>query len=484
MAFKFADPSDLELIVVEGPNAVNEETNMVSFHVDQGKMMANSGYFRTQLSSRQERPGHPARHESMILQLDTINSMEILLSVIHGQGINPNSVSVLEIWHTIDACKRYSVNPRTLGSWFASWIDGINRSRPELWGELSFVRQLLFPSYFFDHAEVFQLVSKRLVYASPDQIIELAPKRLPSFDAMHTPADVMQQLNAAGQQLRVTLDRLLFQHVNSMIDRARCDCTPLTVYAYLRQLHQIGIKPLDGDIHEKPVDDVLARLRCFREFNMRMVHMLGRYCPVCSVSWQRVVDTARQHTENYFEGLSMTYLAASVMARQAGSFDMRQNIYSGGGNALSVSHFPNLRFNLPALISSTKLMTDSPILEPMADNENTGYVSLVPDSADIGSFFLSVSPEKPQFSIQMKHIVTNKCNVRFHHQGLRIERSHVRRSPLSLAQSLASPRVQERRMATNYLKVGFLAWEQELIGQFGGLSGHSKARDITTSGNT
>jgi hypothetical protein len=195
MACKFADPSDMELIVIEEPTErEHEEAKIVSFHVDQFKMIANSGYFRNKLSPRWERLGHIAGHESMILQSDTIKSMEVLLSVIHGEGISPDSVSVVEIWHTIVTCKRYSVDSQTLVSWFASWIDWINRSHPARWGELDFNRQLLFPCYFFDHAEAFQLIAKRLVYNSPDQITELAPKRSPSFDAMHTPAIVMRKL--------------------------------------------------------------------------------------------------------------------------------------------------------------------------------------------------------------------------------------------------------------------------------------------------
>jgi hypothetical protein len=90
-----------------------------------------------------------------------------------------------------------------------------------------------------------------------------------------------------------------------MISSACCDCAAQTVFAYLRQLHQIGIKPLDSDIHKRSVRDVLDRLGSFSESNMGIEHLLMHYCAVCSLSWQRVVDNARLHTENYFEGLCL-----------------------------------------------------------------------------------------------------------------------------------------------------------------------------------
>ncbi|KAJ5135640.1 uncharacterized protein N7515_004918 [Penicillium bovifimosum] len=49
MAFKFAYPSNMELIVIEGTPGEHEEAKMVSIHVDQAKMIASSGYFRSKL---------------------------------------------------------------------------------------------------------------------------------------------------------------------------------------------------------------------------------------------------------------------------------------------------------------------------------------------------------------------------------------------------------------------------------------------------
>lgn len=319
MDFVFATPSDVTLIVIEEPSE-NEEykTKTALFYVDSSKLIESSACFQSMFASQWER----AENHKPTLRGDTIKGMEVMLGSIHGVDIEPDSVSVADVWYTIKACNKYLLDSKKLMGWFARWIKCIDEKRPEIWEDLDLNRQLLFPCHFFDHAKAFQLISKRLVYTTPGHIKEMAPTDSPSFEPMHMPAIVMrkfasltylrpndansqkEQLNAARERLRTILQRSLFEDVNSIIDHARCDCAAQTFFSYMRDLHKIGIKPLDSEIYKNCVRDILNRLASFKEDNMANKPSVQR-CEECFHWWKWIVDHAIGQVESYFDGLCL-----------------------------------------------------------------------------------------------------------------------------------------------------------------------------------
>ncbi|KAJ5163161.1 uncharacterized protein N7500_004991 [Penicillium coprophilum] len=320
MGFLFASQSDVTLIVIKEPTENDEnKTKTALFHVDRAKLIESSAYFRTMFSSRWERAGK----YNPTLRGDTIKSMEVILGSIHGFDPEPESVSVTDVWYTMRACNKYLLDPKKLVGWFTRWIQWIDQEDTTIWEDLDFNRQLLFPCYFFDHANAFQQISKRLVYDNPGYITELAPRDSPLFEPMHMPAIAMrkstslvslrpknsnsqkEQLRAARGRLRTILQRSLFEDVNVTIDYAYCACAAHTIFSYMRELHRIGVRPLDGDIHKNGVRDILNRLKGFNEEKtLNGQSSVQRYTG-CSHSWKFVVEHSRKQVEGYFDGLCL-----------------------------------------------------------------------------------------------------------------------------------------------------------------------------------
>ncbi|CAI7586478.1 unnamed protein product [Penicillium glandicola] len=210
--------------------------------------------------------------------------MEVILGSIHGCDTKPESISVADVWYTIKAFNKYLLDPKKLMGWFKSWIKWICQKNPAIWEDWEFNRQLLFPCHFFDHAKAFQNISKRLVYITQGQITEMAPTDSPSFEPMHMPSTVMQQLNEARGRLRTILQRSLFEDVNVTIDRARCICAAQNIFSYMRELHRIGVKPLDSDIHKNSVRGILDRLESFDGTRIPNKHRSMQECTSCARS--------------------------------------------------------------------------------------------------------------------------------------------------------------------------------------------------------
>ncbi|CRL17122.1 BTB/POZ fold [Penicillium camemberti] len=303
MGFLFATPSDVTLIVIEEPSENDERKKKTAlFHVDRSNLIASSPYFERMFSSRWEGSGS----HNPTLRGDTIKSMEVMLGVIHGVDTKPETVSVADVWYTIKACNKYQLDPKRLMGWFAQWIKWIDQETPARWENWAFNRQLLFPCYFFDHAEAFQHVSKRLVYNTPGHITEMAPTDSPSFEPMHMPPIVMQQLNAARGRLRTILQRSLFEDANVAIDYAHCNCAARNIFFYMRELHRIGVRPLDSEIHKNCVRDILDRLENFDDDTITNSHPASaQICNACSRSWKRVVEYTRRQVKSYFDGLCL-----------------------------------------------------------------------------------------------------------------------------------------------------------------------------------
>ncbi|KAL2705955.1 hypothetical protein AAEP93_001205 [Penicillium crustosum] len=255
MGFLFATPGDVTLIVIEEPSKNDESKKKTAlFHVDRSKLIASNLYFEIMFSSRWEESGS----RNPTLRGDTIKSMEVILGEIHGVDTKPETVSVADVWYTIKACNKYQLDP------------------------------------------------KRLMGCTPGHITEMAPPDSASFEPMHMPPIVMQQLNAVRRRLRTILQRSLFEDVNVAIDYAHCDCVARNIFFYMRELHRIGVRPLDGDIHKNCVRDILDRLVNFDNDTITNSHPeSAQICNSCSRSWKRVVEYTRRQVESYFDGLCL-----------------------------------------------------------------------------------------------------------------------------------------------------------------------------------
>lgn len=73
----------------------------------------------------------------------------------------------------------------------------------------------------------------------------------------------------------------------------------------MRELHRIGVRPLDSDIHKNCVREILDRLAAFDEDKMANRQPSMQKCSLCSRSWKPIVQYARRQVESYFDGLCL-----------------------------------------------------------------------------------------------------------------------------------------------------------------------------------
>lgn len=90
------------------------------------------------------------------------------------------------------------------------------------------------------------------------------------------------------------------------IDYAHCDCAARNLFFYIRELHRVGVRPLDSDIHKNCVRDILDRLENFDDDTITNGHPeSAKICNACSRSWKRVVEYTRRQVVSYFDGLCL-----------------------------------------------------------------------------------------------------------------------------------------------------------------------------------
>ena len=111
-----------------------------------------------------------------------VASTEIWLRVIHKA--TPNLVVPFkEMWHLIAAINYYDLDVTIFNPWFAAWYSANN---PQLLKP----RELLFPTWHFDHAKGFARWTRYLAYEVKGHITEGNPTKLYNY---HLPPRIIRK---------------------------------------------------------------------------------------------------------------------------------------------------------------------------------------------------------------------------------------------------------------------------------------------------
>lgn len=118
-------------------------------------------------------PSSDGKQELKMRERD-LEALKVLLQMLHGciDQANPN-VSILTIWYVLEILRKHSVDPACpeMKGWYAAWYD-----KHESRINITQCRELLTPSYFFDHAEAFAAVSLMLAINASRHIEERMPE--------------------------------------------------------------------------------------------------------------------------------------------------------------------------------------------------------------------------------------------------------------------------------------------------------------------
>ncbi|GIC86439.1 uncharacterized protein Aud_002811 [Aspergillus udagawae] len=297
-----------------------------SLKVQRGILVRRSQYFKIMFDGRWT---HGPKEDSVILNGDTVRSMELWLRVLHSttDALPKQSLSVEEVWHAIMAGDKYGFDLRELQSWFVAWYKEMRTESGKKKFE-EFAPQLLFPCYALNYAGGFQELTRFLTYNEPRHIMESNPAHHPQ---MHLRPRIIQQLNAAKGRLRTILHQALFKRVNEIIDSATCACKEQTVFDFLKTLRRIHVSPLDLDSTKASAAEMLDRLRQYDGTNTRsqgpslndtsLDHSRQRPCSVCWLDGHTIVRQAVRRVSSYFDGLCLDCMDRTKDLRVKGNTD-------------------------------------------------------------------------------------------------------------------------------------------------------------------
>ncbi|OJJ98386.1 hypothetical protein ASPACDRAFT_61897 [Aspergillus aculeatus ATCC 16872] len=209
-------------------------------------------------SSSVQHNGRPRTQIRVTMETDELKAMGILLCQLHhtlGEVTNSEVTSV-DVWFLALACENYGVDPKDkdLVGWFKKWHKKYSTTNllDSDYKTLVYHRQLLYPSWVFDHAFLFARLTKELVYGS-----EGANHLHPQPPAYHRSRD-------------------LFNRVARIVGSATCPCRQNMTFEYLRELHRIGVWPFEEYMPRNSISDLLGRLYLSDSDEMRPSTGRGR----------------------------------------------------------------------------------------------------------------------------------------------------------------------------------------------------------------
>lgn len=94
---------------------------------------------------------------------DRADTMRLLFDIIHGKDFSRNDLAttpVSQIYHLIAECDKYQIRMSGIKLWFEKWY---NSREEAILSRTLRPAELLFPTYYFNHAKGFARASKNLV---------------------------------------------------------------------------------------------------------------------------------------------------------------------------------------------------------------------------------------------------------------------------------------------------------------------------------
>lgn len=186
---------DVTIKVVEydhsvSPNADGEfpVLKIAYFKVIRQVLRDSSSVLKTLLKI--DGPWKESVENTVILHDDTITSVELWFRHAHGTITDEMfQISIEEIWHAIEVGRKYLFKLEDLNGWFTKWWDHEHKKHTDpvkVSGDITVVRQLLYPCHEFDHAAGFALVSSLMVYLGIGHLTEDNPTHHRHLHLRHT----------------------------------------------------------------------------------------------------------------------------------------------------------------------------------------------------------------------------------------------------------------------------------------------------------
>lgn len=252
---------------------------------------------------------------SLGLTVDDLKSLEIVLRVHHGT-LNDDcvrNVPIEAMWEIANLCSYLNMNADRMRRWFAEWYAFARKP-----ASTHDHRRLLWPCWYYDHAEGFMKSTKYLVYNETKVISDGNPTdlyqwglptlviRKLSFRGQH-PNRLLkdpERLNAARGRLRTIMFRGLWVPIQQCLF-ARCACSPHTFRDYFKHLCVTQVFPFEETTKDTSIEDMLRRLRGFSFRAKRQA------CGICKADYVKLARDVVEETSTYFEGMCLDCLDTS-----------------------------------------------------------------------------------------------------------------------------------------------------------------------------
>lgn len=121
-------------------------------------------------------PWKEAGEDFVTLRDDTVVSMRIWFHLLHGKADsemrNPD-IRIAEVWHAIEASRKYFFDIRKLCDWFGAWW----KRHEGVYHFVDDMRQLLYPCYTLNCAHGFKAATMMLTIRNYGKITEFNPTR-------------------------------------------------------------------------------------------------------------------------------------------------------------------------------------------------------------------------------------------------------------------------------------------------------------------
>ncbi|EEH38960.1 hypothetical protein PAAG_01422 [Paracoccidioides lutzii Pb01] len=250
----------------ESITTTTEREKFAMIRVDSSQLAAHSSSFKCVLNGKRQN----GKKETITFNKDTIKSMELWFRLFHSELASDHIPSI----QIVDDMAPWFVK------WFYTKID-------QIFSDIIHCRQMLFPCYYFNFANGFQV---------------------------RLPAVVPKRLNASRQHFRKIIHKGLFSYLETIVSSSTCECKKQTVFNYLQELKRIKVWPLESTLQDTSACDMVERCINFDETNMSpggggttrpsFIH--------CDHKWKALLVQIHYTVLSLFDGLCLDCMARAT----------------------------------------------------------------------------------------------------------------------------------------------------------------------------
>ena len=174
---------DLTLQIIEYDNNIVQPADQPriilhqqSYAVDREILRENSEHFRTLLDPKGR--FQEATMDLIELKDDSVEAMEIWLRTMHQEeSKDSHKVSLPTVRQLVKAADKYFFDIRELYDWFEGWYVHWRSTEQRAQDfDIFTLREMLYPTWRFNHAEGFAFITEALAYHGVGHIEEARPK--------------------------------------------------------------------------------------------------------------------------------------------------------------------------------------------------------------------------------------------------------------------------------------------------------------------